>query len=238
MCIWPEIVGHPAPLFHVGEDLPGERLALVGEIGLAQLLELRLLGMQAAHVGGGIGRLGGALDDDLGIDQLRLTVEIGIEQDGRIDDAAAARIAGVLEQRQRDFDVGLADLLRIELRSRRDGGQLEVLGLEAPVAGLEDFGAQRGAVVGQPGLAQPHRRVAARGIEVREDGALFQLLRRAVGRQRVELGAQRAGDRIGVGRRGHGRRDRRVGGARHIRCRRRGGPGAVRREQRQQGGKR
>ena len=48
----PQIVGHPAPLFHVGEDLPGERLALVREVGLPQLLELRLLGVQPAHVGG------------------------------------------------------------------------------------------------------------------------------------------------------------------------------------------
>ncbi len=144
-------------------------------------------GMQAAHVGADVGSLGGALDDDLGIEELRLTIEIGVEQDRRLDDASATRIARVLEQGQRDLDVGFADRFGIELRGRRNGRQREILGGEAPIVGLEYLRAQRGAVVGQPGFAEPQRRVAARGVEVGKDGALFQLLRRALGRKAGEL---------------------------------------------------
>ncbi len=123
------------------------------------------------------------------------------------------------------------------MRRRRNDRQIEVLGIEAPVVGLEDLGAERGALVGEAGLAEPDRRVAARGIEVREDGPLFQFLGGGVGRQAVQLAAHGAGDRIGVCGRRHRRGDRRVGcagglhGARHRRGVERGG------RQRQGGGK-
>ena len=120
-----EVVGHPPPLFHVGEQLLCERLAAAGEIGLAQLLELRLLGMDPAQVG--VGRVRGrdGVEHGLRIDELRLAVELGAQQDRRIDDAAAAREAGVFQDRERERDLGIRDLGRAQVGHRRIGNVAE-----------------------------------------------------------------------------------------------------------------
>ena len=192
-----EVVGHPPPLFHVGEQLLGERLAAIGEIGLAQLLELRLLGMDAAQVG--VGRIRGRErgEHDLGIEELRLAVELGGQQDRWVDDASAAGKAHIFQDRERDRDLGVSDLGRGQIGHGciGDVGKSKVAGIETPVARLHQLGDDGPALRRQAAGADPQRRVAGVVI-VREDRALLDLLGGAFGRQSGKLVAQRSRDRI------------------------------------------
>ena len=212
------VVGHPAPFFHVGAQLVGKRFVARRQIGLAQLLKLRLLRVEPAQVG--IGRIGGSdfLDDALRVDELRLAVELGGQQDRRIDDASAARKAGVLQDGERDRHVVVRDLGWAQVRDRPIGdvGEGKVAGLEPPVAGFHDLGDDGPAFVGETFLRHPNRSVSALGVELRQHRALFQLLRGALGGECIELGAQRSCS--GAGRCGSLARGR-SGGRGRRRCR-------------------
>ena len=149
-----------------------------------------------------------------GLEQLRLAVEVGAELRRRIDDAAAARIACVLQRRERQRELGIGERIRRRrIAGRRgDQGGREVGGLEAPVVGLAEFGDGGGGLGTQPIARDPDRRIDAPGVEGGERGAILRLgfVGAAFGRRRKLLLEGDAERILRRGRRGDGRRRRRA----------------------------
>jgi hypothetical protein len=157
-------------------ELPGRDAAAIGdtdnarcrgpgaqlEILLAQLLELRMLRVQAAQVGVGLAGCRDLLDHILGVDKLRLAIEIGAELSCRIGDAASARI---LECRQRQGHLGVSQ--RFDARRGSNGRNGKVLRLEAPIVGLAEF-SDDGRAIGDP-----QRRVDPRRVKRCQRGAVL-----------------------------------------------------------------
>ena len=106
-----------------------------------------MLRMQAAQIG--LGRFGGchAVDDQPRLQQLRPAVEIGAQLRCRMDDAPATRITSVLQDCQREANLGRGDPFmpcgpaRASLARRPR--QRKVARVETPFAGTPDFGDRR-----------------------------------------------------------------------------------------------
>jgi hypothetical protein len=120
-----------------GHWLLGPAAATGCQIELPQLLELRMLGMQTAQITGGTIGLGHRCQHGFGIIQLCGDVEV-LGEVGRIE-PPAARMPGILEHGQRQFDLGGGDRIHASRRRHRFG-EFEGAGLQPPVAGLADFG--------------------------------------------------------------------------------------------------
>ena len=144
---------------------------------LPQLLELRLLRVQLAQVGVGLAGSGELLDHRFRLEQLRLAIEVGAELRRRIGDAAAARIACVLQRRERHGELGIGERIRRRRVAGRRGdhGRREVGGVEAPVIGFAELGDGGGGLGAQPIAGDPHRRIDAPGVEGGERGAILRL---------------------------------------------------------------
>jgi hypothetical protein len=126
---------------------PGAQL----EILLAQLLELRMLRVQAAQVGVGLHGRRELFEHILGVDKLRYAIEVGAELGCRIGDAAAARVARILQCRQRQGHLGVGQ--RFDARAGSNCRNGKVLGLEAPIVGLAELSDDgRGLVVQRAGI--------------------------------------------------------------------------------------
>ena len=99
----------------------GCRAAARLEQRLAQALELRVLGMQAAQiVAGRLGR-GHGLQHDLGVAQGRLLVEVAAEL--RRIEAAAAGMARILQDGQAELDLGVGKRRRRRLAGPAAAGR-------------------------------------------------------------------------------------------------------------------
>ena len=150
--------------------LRGDVAAAGLQQGLAQLQELLVLGIEVAQ--GVAGRLGGGhgLQHDLGIAQAELHVDI--LADLRRVEAAAARVAGILEGGEAQLDLGAGQSVR-RCSARRKLRQLEGGRREPPVVGFADL--RHGVLgLGREAVARhPEQGLVALGIECGERSAIL-----------------------------------------------------------------
>ena len=102
-----------------------------------------MLWVDAAQVAGGLHRARDAFQNSLWIEQLRLAVEVGVEEDCWVNNASAARVSSVLQNGERKGQFGVCNSCRREIQSVFDvRGQLrkkKVFGLKSPRIRFFDF---------------------------------------------------------------------------------------------------
>ncbi len=137
---------------------------------LAQLLELRVPGIEVAQIVAGRLAGGHGLQHDLWIAERQLDVDV--LADLRRVQATAARVAGVLEGGEAELDLGAGQRVR-RCGARRQLRQLEGRGLQPPVVGLADLGHGVLGLGGEAVARHPQQGLVARGIECGERGAVL-----------------------------------------------------------------
>ncbi len=165
---------------------------------LAQELELRLVGLEAAQIGCRVGAERDRLDHLQRIGKGARRVEI-LRNALRIEPAAAGIVA-IVEHGMADLDLGIGEpidgvaCLRIEARHVRE---LVVRCAKPVVVGASDLGHHRLAAVGQAVPVYPEKLLIGNGV-VLDESSLFVLLVLAGGGEfRGELVLHGDADRLG-----------------------------------------